>query len=608
MCGIAGYIGKIKISPEKINSTLEKMKNRGPDCQNALEFQFGSTCVNLLHSRLSIIDLDSRSNQPFTIGNYTIIFNGEIYNYLELRADLEKAGIVFCTASDTEVLLQSYIQYGESCVSKLEGMWSFAIYNSRTGVLFLSRDRFGEKPLYFHSSENGYFFGSEIKFLRELCGHPFPVNKNQILRYLTLGYKSLYKNGETFFTSVEELPYAGSMSIDAGLHCRKYQYWKPDCRIDHSMTLEDAVEGTKEHLLESMRLRLRSDVPLAFCLSGGVDSAALASVAAKVFNYNVASFSIIDSDERYNEEENILATIRDISCRHFLINTERKNSLARLYELIAYHDSPLATISYLIHSRLSETIAGNGFRVAFSGTAADELFTGYYDHYLSHLYEMRSHEEYPQRLEEWKKHIAPVVRNKLLQDPLLYVKNPKFREHVYDDSTEFRKYLRTDFHEEFKEELFCSSLLRNRMLNELFIEVIPVILHEDDLNSMFYSVENRSPYLDSGLFSFASSIPSEHLIKDGYNKYILRSAISGILNEKVRMDRQKKGFNASIYSLFDFDDADMKEFLLSDSPIYDLLDKEKIQQVITARPKENSFSKFLFNFINAKIFLETNIQ
>ena len=144
------------------------------------------------------------------------------------------------------------------------------------------------------------------------------------------------------------------------------------------------------------------------------------------------------------------------------------------------------------------------------------------------------------------------------------------------------------------------------MLNELFAEVTPVILHEDDLNSMLYSVENRSPYLDSHLFSFAYSIPNEHLIKDGYNKYVLRSAMEGILNEKVRTDRKKKGFNASIYSLINFDDEQTIEYLLAESSVYDFLDREKMKQVISAKPKQNSYSKFLFNFINAKIFLEMN--
>ncbi|MGV8056590.1 MAG: asparagine synthase (glutamine-hydrolyzing) [Smithellaceae bacterium] len=606
MCGIAGYIGNNKLDDALIAETLGLMKNRGPDYHSFRKYQCGSTFVYLLHSRLSIIDLDPRSNQPFTIGNYTIIFNGEIYNYPELRNELENAGVAFATTSDTEVLLASYIQYGEDCVNKFEGMWSFAIYNSSNGNLFLSRDRFGEKPLYYLRDNQGFFFGSEIKYLQQLSSRKFTINSRQLMRYLVNGYKSLYKFRETFFEDITELPYATSLTINTELNLNFSKYWKPGCSINESMTVEDAIEGTKERLLESMRLRLRSDVPLAFCLSGGVDSAVLASIAAKVFNYNVASFSIIDSDERYNEFDNIMATINDIDCRHTLINTEQNGALNRLRNLISYHDAPLATISYHIHSQLSEAMSQNGFKVAFSGTSADELFTGYYDHYLLHLYEMYNHKDYATSLADWQRHVAPSVRNELLKNPLLYVNNPQFRDHIYDDSSLFKNFLVKDFNENFTEEQFCPSLLRNRMLNELFAEATPVILHEDDLNSMLYSVENRSPYLDSRLFSFAYSIPHEHLIKDGYNKYILRQAMEGILNEKVRTDRQKKGFNASIYSLIDFDDKQTKDFLLADSPVYEFIDKEKIRQVFDEKPSQNSYSKFLFNFINAKIFLEMN--
>ena len=606
MCGIAGYLGITKPSADTIRSTLQLMNNRGPDYQSFRQYQFGSTSVSLLHSRLSIIDLDPRSHQPFIRGDHAIVFNGEIYNYPELRKELEETGTIFSTSSDTEVLLQCYIHYGEACVQKLEGMWSFAIYNTQSGTLFLSRDRFGEKPLYIYRNARGIYFGSEVKFLRRLSGQSFTVNPSQIRRYLTLGYKSLYKNNETYFREIEEIPYASNMTIDHELHCHSYRYWQPACSLAESMTLEEAVDGARERLFRSMQMRLRSDVPLAFCLSGGIDSAALASIAARVFNYNVTSFSIIDSDERYNEENNIMATVRDIGCRHILIPTGRNHSIERLRKLIDYHDAPLATISYHIHSQLSESIAQNGFRVAFSGTAADELFTGYYDHYLLHLYEMKDHRDYPDYLRGWEENVKPVVRNPLLRDPAIYEKNPQFREHVYDDAATFRQYLQTDFNEAFREEAFCSSLLRNRMLNELFVEAIPVILHEDDLNSMCYSVENRSPYLDSALFAFAFSIPHEHLIKDGYNKFVLRSALKGILNEQVRTDRQKKGFNASIYSLIDFDDHRTKEFLLEDSPVYEIINREKIKNVFEAKPLENSYSKFLFNFINTKIFLELN--
>lgn len=602
MCGIAGYFGKRPPSGEKIEATLQLMENRGPDHQGSLALQGGGNQAVLLHSRLGIIDRDDRSNQPFVLDGCAIVFNGEIYNYVELREKLEKEGVAFKTASDTEVLLRSYLRYGESCVEAFEGMWSFAIYDTKENRLFLSRDRFGEKPLYFLEAEDGFFFGSEIKFIRRLLGEKLEVNRRHLLRYLVNGYKALYKTRETFFERVGEVPYATSVLVGQTLKPVSARFWEPSFR-PVEMTLEEAVRGVRERLLESMRIRLRADVPLAFCLSGGVDSAALASIAAKVFGYGAAAFSIIDGDERYNEYENIKKTVDDIGCRHELISIPKGFLLERLRRLVAYHDAPVYTISYYVHSFLSEAISKAGFRVALSGTGADELLTGYYDHFNLHLYEMERRPEYAACLRGWKEKVEPHVRNPHLRNPELYSGNPGFRDHIYLNNGEFAQFLKTDFWEEFTEEVYSENLLRNRMLNELFHEVVPPILHEDDLNSMFYSVENRSPYLDRRFFEFAYSVPSEYLIRDGRGKHLLREAMKGILNEPVRLDPHKKGFNASIHSLLD-SSAREREYLLDDSGIFDFFDRPKMEKLLHEDHLPNSYSKFLFCFLNAKIFLE----
>jgi asparagine synthase (glutamine-hydrolysing) len=514
MCGIAGYIGINQIDGDRIQRTLNLMKNRGPDHQDHTVIAQNGRHIYLLHSRLSIIDLDARSHQPFTIGDATIVYNGEIYNYVELRESLQAKGVSFRTTSDTEVLLQSYLHYGEKCVDLFEGMWSFAIYDRSRATLFLSRDRFAEKPLYYLQTEDGFFFASETRFLKALSGRKFSVNHRHLLRYMINGYKSLYKSQETFFDQVEELPYATNMIVNGIGKIREEKYWRPEVE-QAEMSRGEAVAGVKERLLESVRIRLRSDVPLAFCLSGGIDSASLSSIAAKVFKCDVATFSIIDADERYDERENIMHTIQDLGCRHTLIELKHENVLLKLNDLIAYHDAPVATITYYIHSLLSEAISQNGYRVAFSGTAADELFTGYYDHFILHLYEMRDHPDYGKYLADWQNHVQKFIRNPHLRNPDLYVKNRNMRDHVFDESEELRTYLKDDFIEPFTEEYYCDSLLRNRMLNEIFHEATRVILHEDDLNSMKYSVENRSPYLDSRLLKFVYSIPAEYLIHNG---------------------------------------------------------------------------------------------
>ena len=606
MCGITGFIGRKPVPDERIRATLGLMKNRGPDYRAFASFTRNDRHALLLHSRLSILDLDPRANQPFVIGDCTLVFNGEIYNYVELREDLRRRGVELRTTSDTEVLLQYYLLYGDRCVEYFEGMWAFAIYDAGKGSLFLSRDRFAEKPLYIMDTPDGLWFGSEIKFLKSLSGEPLAVNERQVLRYLVNGYKSLYKTGETFFHRVEELPFASCMRIEADDRRRAWSYWTPESRI-RPMSLEEAVQGVRSHLLESVRIRLRSDVPLAFCLSGGVDSASLVSIAVKEFGSDVSTFSLIDRDERYDESDNMLATIRDVGCRHELIEIPKEEGLPRLKKLVEYHDVPVATTTYYVHSLLSEAIAMRGYRVAFSGTAADELFTGYYDHFLLHLYEMRSRPDYTRYEAEWRERIQTFVRNPVLRNPRLYMEDPGTREHVFDNYAEFRTFTKKAFDEPFTEKRFCDNLLRNRMMNEVFEEATRVILHEDDLNSMMYSIENRSPYLDSRLFAFAYSIPPEHLIHDGYGKYLLREAMKGILNDHVRLDRQKKGFNASIHSVVNLKDPrNLEELLDPASPIFRLVDREKVAALMKEEWLPNHHSKFLFSFINAKIFLEMN--
>jgi asparagine synthase (glutamine-hydrolysing) len=621
MCGIAGYIGWESLSEDKIQSTLQLMKQRGPDSQifkSVLgQNQAGQLNINFLHSRLSIIDLSDRSNQPFTIGDYTIIFNGEIYNYIEIRKELINLGVEFKTESDTEVLLQAYINHGTKCVDMLEGMWSFAIWDKRQNTLALSRDRFGEKPLYYYESKDGLYFASEVKMLSSLSGIKFTVNEKQVLRNLLLGYKSLYKNKETYFLEVEEVGKSEIVEIRPStttqnrLHKSSTKYWKASSNVI-PMTLDQAIEGSRHHLMESIRLRLRSDVPLAFCLSGGVDSTTLASVASKIFKCDIATFSIIESDARYNELENIMTVVNDIGCKHTSITLSHNGTLDRLRKLVKYHDAPIATTTYYIHSFLSEEISNQGYKVAFSGTGADELYTGYYDHFLLHLNELRNHPNYQTYLSDWNSHVLDFIQNPILRNANLYSVNPLFRDHVFDNSQEFLSWIlpgvADTFDSNFKEESFCNSMLRNRMLNELDNEIVPLILHEDDLNSMCYSVENRSPYLDTKLCDFMFSVPPEYLIMNGYGKYILRQSSQGMLHDKVRLDRQKKGFNASINSLIDLKNENVREELFDISnPIFRYINREKVINLLNEDKLPNHYSKFIFNVINLQLFL-TNYQ
>lgn len=606
MCGIAGYFGTSEVDEARINSCLGLMRRRGPDfaAYKHWENKAGRNAY-LLSTRLSIIDLDPRSNQPFNVGSRWMVYNGELYNYVELKDKLKKNGASFNTKSDTEVLLTGISGFGESWLDGAEGMWAFAVYNESDGSLLLSRDRFGEKPLYIYRDSSGIYFGSEVKFITALLGQRLGVNIEQIYRYLVNGYKALYKTKATFFNGLTELPPASTLTASAEGQESIGKYWQPRFSPDDSMSYEEAVKGARERVIRSVELRLRADVPLAFCMSGGIDSNSLISVAKKVLGYDVHGFTITGLDERYDEEDLVKHAVAELGIRHTSVPADTADFLAKLRTLVRQHDAPVFTITYFAHWLLMQSMAAQKYRISVSGTAADELFTGYYDHHLAYLAAVKNDAViYPAALAAWIEHIKPIVRNPWLRDPDLFVKDPSFRDHIFLDAPEFAAYLTHPWSEKFSEEAFTSDLLRNRMLNEMFRETIPVILHEDDLNAMHYSIENRSPFLDRELFEFCYTIPSKHLIRDGFNKAILRDAMRGIVPEKILLNRRKVGFNASIYSFLDVKNLEVRSYLLDQSPIYDHIRRDKIEGLIAKSDLPNSESKFLFYFLSAKIFME----
>ena len=606
MCGIAGYYGKKTIEPGRIENTLGLMRRRGPDFADYYHHSpKPDTHVYLLHSRLSIIDLDERANQPYRIGSNLLAINGELYNYLELKEELKKGGCDFRTTSDTEVMLQVLRHAGWQGLDECEGMWAFAAYDENTGELLLSRDRFGEKPLYLYRDNSGIYFASEAKFILAMVGQKPSINYRHMYRYLVNGYKALYKTSDTFFEGVSELPAASVMNISSPEQVETFRYWTPQYEQNDSMTYDEAVAGVKKHLIRSVQYRLRADVPLAFCMSGGVDSNALISIARRVFDFDVHGFTIVNTDARYEEQDMVNASVADLGIRHTPVPVNTDDFLDRLRILVRQHDAPIYTISYYVHWLLMSSIAGEGYRISISGTAADELFTGYYDHFLFYLNEIHKESElYRRSVEAWQRHVKPVVRNPYLQKPGVFVKNPDLRDHIYLDSAHFSSLLASRWNEPFAEASYTPSVLRNRMLNELFQETVPVILHEDDLNAMYYSIENRSPFLDRGLFEFTNSIPSRLLMRDGYAKALLRDAVRGIAPDAIVNNHRKVGFNAPIFSLLDVKNTAVRSRLLADSPIFEHVQREKIVELLDKETLPNSESKFLFNFLCSKMFLE----
>lgn len=604
MCGIAGYFGTKDIPDDRVRHCLDLMRRRGPDAQDYRRFSQAGRHAVLLHSRLSIIDLGERSNQPFHRDGTWFAYNGELYNYIEMRERLQAEGLAFATSSDTEVLLAALNHRGDDALAEAEGMWAFAAYKEANGSLILSRDRFGEKPLYVFRSEDGIYFGSEPKFIFALLGRKLPINQAQILRYLVNGYKSLYKQKSTFFEGLKELPVSSVLHVDANGRESLRRYWQPVFRPDDSLSYQDAVAGVRERLIESVRLRLRSDVPLAFLMSGGVDSNALISIARRVFDYDVHGFTIVNEDERYDERAIVEQSAAELGIRHTSIPITPADFLNRLRTLVNYHDAPVFTITYYVQWLLMQSVHAHGYKIAVSGTGADEIFSGYYDHFLMHLAETHGTAHHADALAAWQTHIKPVVRNPYLSNPDLFIGDPDFRDHIYLGAEGFAAYLEKPFAEAFREEKYASSLLRNRMMNEMFHEAVPVILHEDDLNAMYYSIENRSPFLDRNLFEYAYRIPTRHLIRDGFNKVLLRDAVRGIAPDCVLDRRIKVGFNAPVLSFLDPRQPAVYDELTADGPLFDVLRRDKVVGILDRQALPNSESKFLFNLVNTKMFLE----
>lgn len=605
MCGIAGRSGSGRTDLETLHRTLRVLAHRGPDSSGMAVVERGPDHQTaLLHTRLSIIDLDPRANQPMEYRGRTLVFNGEIYNYREVRSRLEDMGITFTTASDTEVLLKGIVVEGWRFLDDLEGMWAFALYDSNDGTVSLSRDRFGEKPLYTVSTPGGLAFASEIRALETLTGVKLAPNLDHVRRFLVTGYKSLYKVPETFLKGVTQVPPGSVMHITANGDVSVVRYWNPLLDQREVMSFDAAVQRTRAELCRSVELRLRADVPLAFSLSGGIDSVALASLARRELGAQVHGFTIMNTDPRYEERGLVSQTVEHLGIDHTWVALEASDFLPRLRSLISHRGEPLLTITSYVQSLLMREVSESGYRVVVGGSGADELFSGYYDHHLFYLAAIDENTR-DQARAAWKERIGPIVRNPFLQDPERFVRDPHFRGHIYLDAARFNGLLTTPMDASFAEGIFDSDPLRNRMLNELFAESVPVLTHEEDLNAMTYSLENRSPFLDRSLAELAFRIPTELLIQRGYAKAVLRESVRGIAPDSVLDSSRKVGFNAPIADLLPLGDPSVVEEILSDSVIWDIVDRTKVAEVLSGHSSKNSESKFLFSLVSVKLFLDT---
>jgi len=604
MCGIAGIWAKSEPNILQIESSLKLLCHRGPDDQKYETFKTKSGInATLLFTRLAIIDLDPRANQPMGYGGLWLTLNGEIYNYREIRKELEEKGVQFHTSSDTEVLLKGLHTYGWSILNKLEGMWAIAVYDENNNRLTLCRDRFGEKPLSYIKTTDGIFYASEVKILEKLSGTILVPNKLQLQRFLVNGYKSLYKTTETFFEGVIDVPAKSLLHFNDDGSIDTEVYWKPNIEIDESIDFSEAVRQSREKLVRSLDLRMRADVPLAFSLSGGVDSVSLVSLAKRELNVPVHGFTIRNSDPRYEEWELVDKVVNELKIEHTYVDLSTIGFLENLRTMISHRNTPVLTITYYVQWLLMKTISQKGYRVVIGGAGADELYTGYYDHHLFYIASLNGKPR-ENAIELWRLNLMRFIQNPFLSNPNLFIQEPNFRDHIYLDSNLYKTFLNSKFLENFSEKKYHVDLLKNRMLNELFEEIVPVIMHEEDLNAMNFSIENRSPYLDRELFETTQKFPTRLMVNNGRAKAILRESVRGIAPDIVIDNARKIGFNAPIESLLDLNNLNTKKEILSDSPIFEIVNREYVSSFLEKRNLTNSESKFLFSFLSAKLFLE----
>lgn len=548
MCGIHGFIDS-KLNTEEaaktIRSMVESTTHRGPD--NSQEFTIGP--VSLGHNRLSIIDLSEHGNQPMQHEHLTIVFNGEIYNYKELRAELQQAGHVFKTDTDTEVILISYKVWGKECVNRYLGMWAFAIWDEREKSLFCTRDRFGIKPFYYLEESGRLYFASEVKSLK--CSPIFSgdLNIDQLSRSMQLAWIT-YKD-ETVFRKVKVLE-AGHQFEYKNDQLKITPYWSIKKQEPlENMSASDYAEQFRELILDSLKLHMRSDVPVGATLSGGIDSSSIVSSLIGHFNLtDLQTFSIFYEGKDGVDERPFIHEVENKYAGRFKTHFHSPDlkSVHHEFERITHHcDFPVLGSSPISQYFIMKAIAESGIKVVLSGQGADDYLGGYMHTYYRFYAEMLSSLKLATLAREMKfqrkfQGLSAGSMSKVFLKSMLSL----FMSEQQLYSLEYSKYNPRIINGAKKDILHLGNpgfkKVDNFHYQLMNHSSLPNLLHYEDRNSMAFSIESRVPFLDHRLVEFAFRIPAEEKIHNGYTKAVLRDAMSPYLPEAVRKRTDKKGF------------------------------------------------------------------
>jgi asparagine synthase (glutamine-hydrolysing) len=515
MCGIAGII-----SPDtsKINDVyLSRMGNsiahRGPDGQKIWISPDG--VAGLCHRRLIIIDKSDAAAQPMHYEDrYTIVHNGEIYNYIELRDDLSKKGHPFKTASDTQVILAAYAHYKEECVEYFDGMFAFAIWDAQEKILFCARDRFGEKP-FFYSEDNAFYFGSEIKAL-QVAGVACERDDGMLLNFLGTGNTiDPADSSRTFYKKIKKLPAAHWLKYDvSGKSISIKRYWKVS-KSSSPKDLTGALEELNHLFTLSVKRRLRSDVPLGTCLSGGLDSSSVAATLAGLGVSGLKTFTAIFPGYEKDESINARKVADQFGFTNYTINPDPDGFIRDLDQLVYHQDEPIASGSVYAQFKVFELAAKENVTVLLDGQGADEVLGGY-DHYRKW----------------WMRTVFPyftsnVLRRRTVRELL----DPSIALGFADTA--------------IKELAVVKPVVRQ--LNDLlyfdtFCTGLEQLLRYADRNSMAHGREVRLPFLNHELVEFIFTLAGSMKIHDGFTKWIMRKLMSDKLPAEIVWTKRKTGF------------------------------------------------------------------
>jgi asparagine synthase (glutamine-hydrolysing) len=581
MCGICGIYnldGK-PVEQSSIQQMTTAIRHRGPDdegyllvntMENNVQHLHGADTIDAIradtenlsaskpanlaigHRRLSIIDLSSDGHQPMSTpdGNCWIAYNGEIYNYLELRDELAKTGCQFRTNSDTEVILQAYLHWGENCVEHFNGMFAFSIWDQKDQKLFCARDRLGIKPLYYFYDENTFIWASEIKQL--IISGSIPINPNykSIWNYLLLSRQDLTE--ETFFNNIVTLKPGHTLKIDKrGFSLRKYWDLNADTAVIQ-LSEQQYAEQFLELFSNSVKLRMRSDVPLGISLSGGLDSSSIAMIASELTSKKVNTFSVYyEDDPKYDERQYIRSVLNAGNFDPVYFTAHNTIDIANIKNWIYHQDEPPSSASPFSAYNNYRNVNRAGVTVVLNGQGGDEILAGYHTYfkyyYLSMIKQARFlkfSREFSEYTTIFKKDIRFKVNmlSKLLLRSFLPDHHMKrFEKH---EKTNLGIYT-SDFLRQgdaFKIGSKYRDPLKNNLYQTVTSTMIPHLLHWEDRNSMAHSIESRVPFLDHNLIEFIFAIPNEQKIRGSETKYVLRQAMKEILPEDIRTRQDKVGF------------------------------------------------------------------